>query len=186
MACTAVMSLAAMMMRKGYLSLVSVSVLGAAAHNLVQLAVAGAIIGSAALLRGYFPLLLLLAVPTGVFTGLAAYYLEGVTGRAAGHAGGPGVDGQLISPQLLPRRAALLRQAGIPHSVILSDLQEEERPESLNPAETALYLALQKARRVSAGLQEGLVLGADTVVCHRGEILANPRTGAKPAGCCAA
>ena len=92
-ACTAVMSLAAMMMRKGYLSLVSVSVLGAAAHNLVQLAVAGAIIGSAALLRGYFPLLLLLAVPTGVFTGLAAYYLEGVTRRALGHAGGPGVDG---------------------------------------------------------------------------------------------
>ncbi|HOJ83171.1 MAG TPA: Gx transporter family protein [Bacillota bacterium] len=92
-ACTAVMSLAAMMMRNGYLSLVSVSVLGAAAHNLVQLAVAGAIIGSAALLRGYFPLLLLLAVPTGVFTGLAAYYLEGVTRRALGHAGGPGVDG---------------------------------------------------------------------------------------------
>ena len=92
-ACTAVMSLAAMMMRKGYLSLVSVSVLGAAAHNLVQLAVAGAIIGSAALLRGYFPLLLLLAVPTGVFTGLAAYCLEGVTRRALGHAGGPGVDG---------------------------------------------------------------------------------------------
>ncbi len=93
LACTAVMSLAVLMMRKGYLSLISVSVLGAAAHNLAQLAVAGAVIGSTALLRGYFPLLLLLAVPTGIFTGLAAYYLEGVTRRALRHAGGPGVAG---------------------------------------------------------------------------------------------
>ncbi len=90
LASTAVMSLAAAAMRKGYLSLISVSVLGAAAHNLAQVAVAAAIIGSAALLRGYFPLLLLLAVPTGLFTGLAAYYLEGVTRRGLRHAGGPG------------------------------------------------------------------------------------------------
>ena len=89
-ACTAVMSLAVLLLHRGYLSLISVSVLGAAAHNLAQLAVAGAVIGSAALLRGYFPLLLLLAVPTGIFTGLAAHYLESVTRRALRHAGGPG------------------------------------------------------------------------------------------------
>lgn len=89
-ACTVIMALAALFMQKGYLSLVSVSVLGAAAHNLAQLTVAGAIIGSTTLLQGYFPLLLLLAVPTGIFTGLAAYYLESVTRRALRHAGGPG------------------------------------------------------------------------------------------------
>jgi len=92
-ACALVMSLAALLMKRGYLSLISVSLLGAAAHNLAQLAVAAAIIGSTALLRGYFPLLLLLAVPTGILTGLAAYYLEGVTKRALGHAGGTGVAG---------------------------------------------------------------------------------------------
>ena len=43
-----------------------------------------------ALLRGYFPLLLLLAVPTGIFTGLAAYYLEGVTRRAVSYTHLPG------------------------------------------------------------------------------------------------
>lgn len=91
--CTAVMSLAVLLMQRGYLSLVSVSVLGAAAHNLAQLALAAAIIGSTALLRGYYPLLLLLAVPTGIFTGLAAYYLEGVTWRALRQAGGPGAVG---------------------------------------------------------------------------------------------
>ncbi|NLA26383.1 MAG: Gx transporter family protein [Firmicutes bacterium] len=85
--CTVIMSLAVLLMQKGYLSLISVSVLGAAAHNLAQLAVAGAIIGSKALLQGYYPLLLLLSVPTGIFTGLAAYYLEGVTRRALRQAG---------------------------------------------------------------------------------------------------
>lgn len=88
--CTAVMSLAVLLVKKGYLSLISVSVLGAAAHNLAQLTVAAAIIGSATLLRGYLPLLLLLAVPTGFFTGLAAFYLEGVIRRALRQAGGMG------------------------------------------------------------------------------------------------
>lgn len=91
--CAAVMSLAASLERKGYLSLVSVSVLGAAAHNLAQIAVAAAVVGSATLFRGYLPVLLLLAVPTGIFTGLAAFYLEGVTGRVLRQAGGPGAAG---------------------------------------------------------------------------------------------
>ncbi len=91
--CTAVMALAALLMKKGYLSIISVSVLGAAAHNLAQIAVAAAAIGSAALLRGYLPLLLLLAVPTGFFTGLATFYLEGVTRRALRQAGEGGAAG---------------------------------------------------------------------------------------------
>ena len=91
--CTVVMSLAVLLMKKGYLSLISVSVLGATAHNLAQLTVASAIVGSATLLRGYLPLLLLLAVPTGFFTGLATFYLEGVTRRALHQAGETGAFG---------------------------------------------------------------------------------------------
>ena len=68
----------------------TVSVLGAAAHNIAQITVAAGVIGSAALWRGYLPLLLLLAVPTGFFTGLAAFYLEGVTRRVLRQAGGAG------------------------------------------------------------------------------------------------
>ena len=81
---------------------------------------------------------------------------------------------KLILASASPRRAALLRQAGIPHRVVLSDLKIEERPEIFTPAELAVYLALQKARRVAAGLREGIVLGADTVVYHRGEVLGKP------------
>jgi len=75
------MALVLILQRKGLVSLVSVSVIGAAVHNITQLTMASLIISSMALLKGYFPLLLILSVPTGIFTGLAAYYLEGVTLR---------------------------------------------------------------------------------------------------------
>lgn len=67
--------------KKELVSMISVSVIGAAVHNLTQLTMASVIIANFDLLRGYFPFLLLLSIPTGVFTGLAANYLEGVTGR---------------------------------------------------------------------------------------------------------
>ncbi len=78
---TAVMALMLLVREKGLVSLVSVSVVGAVAHNLTQLTVAALIISNPDLFRGYFPLLLLLSVPTGLFTGLAAAYLEIVLKR---------------------------------------------------------------------------------------------------------
>ena len=75
------MSMVIILQKKGLVSLISVSVVGAAVHNLTQLIMASLIISNAALFTGYYPLLLILSVPTGVFTGLAAYYLEGVTRR---------------------------------------------------------------------------------------------------------
>lgn len=88
-----VMALAVVLAKRGYLSLLSVSVLGAATFNLAQLAAASAIIANRALLQGYYPLLLILSVPTGIFTGLAAIYLEGITRRVVFQAGGTGIKG---------------------------------------------------------------------------------------------
>ena len=76
-----VMAAVLVFQKKNLVSLISVSVIGAAFHNLTQLSMASVIIASFDLLKGYFPFLLLLSVPTGIFTGLSAYYLEGVTGR---------------------------------------------------------------------------------------------------------
>ncbi len=84
------MGLVLVLQKKGLVSLLSVSVIGAAVHNLTQLGLAGLIIASPDLLRGYYPLLLLLSVPTGLFTGLAAFYLEGVTSRMIGQANAGG------------------------------------------------------------------------------------------------
>jgi heptaprenyl diphosphate synthase len=60
--------------RRGHFSLVAVSVIGAVAHNTAQVAVASLLIGNLNLLRLYLPLLLVLAVPAGILTGLAVYY----------------------------------------------------------------------------------------------------------------
>ena len=58
------------------LSLVGVSGLGAAVHNLAQIAAAAVLVSNAALLW-YLPYLLLFALPTGLATGFtAAYFLE--------------------------------------------------------------------------------------------------------------
>ncbi|MFO7951992.1 MAG: Gx transporter family protein [Bacillota bacterium] len=75
------MALVLLLRDRGVVSLLSVSVTGAAVHNLVQLSMASIIIASFDLLKGYFPFLMLLSVPTGIFTGIAANYLEGVTFR---------------------------------------------------------------------------------------------------------
>jgi heptaprenyl diphosphate synthase len=82
-----VMALLLMLKKREVISLLSVSVIGAAVHNLTQLAVASVMIANFSLFKGYYPLLLLLSVPTGIFTGLAAHYLEGVTGRMLKQAG---------------------------------------------------------------------------------------------------
>ena len=81
----------------------------------------------------------------------------------------------LVLASSSPRRAALLRLAGIPYRVIESGLAVESGPKGQAPSERAIYLAGQKAQRVAATLDEGLVLGADTLVWHRGEILGKPR-----------
>lgn len=75
------MALILILKEKGFVSLLSVSITGAAVHNLTQLTMASVIIASPDLIRGYYPLLILLSIPTGIFTGVAASYLEGVTAR---------------------------------------------------------------------------------------------------------
>lgn len=72
---TLVMALAGILWRKEMVSLVSVSILGAVAHNTAQVAAASILISTVNLLKLYLPLLLLLAVPTGFATGLAATYV---------------------------------------------------------------------------------------------------------------
>ena len=68
--------------RSQKITLVSVSLAGAVTFNLVQLALASLLVKNTLLFQGYIPFLLLLAVPTGLFTGLATIYLEKVARQA--------------------------------------------------------------------------------------------------------
>lgn len=80
---------------------------------------------------------------------------------------------KLILASASPRRADLLRQAGISFQVIAPDI-EEDLTVSLPPQEMVTWLAHKKALAVSKGLDRGIILAADTIVLHRGKILGKP------------
>jgi septum formation protein len=80
---------------------------------------------------------------------------------------------KLILASASPRRAALLRQVGIPFEVAVSTVRET--PRDLPPDQLVISLALDKAAQVARNYARGLVLGADTLVVHEGKILGKPR-----------
>jgi septum formation protein len=82
----------------------------------------------------------------------------------------------IILASASPRRARLLEQVGIPFRVIPAEGAEicPNRPQ-VEPAKLVRQLALKKAEQVARKLTRGIVLGADTVVLHRGEILGRPQ-----------
>ena len=73
-----------------------------------------------------------------------------------------------------PRRTQLLSMVGIAHEVIPPQVDETNEV----PAEPGLHvkiLAQRKALSVSSCEADALVLGADTIVYHDGEILGKPK-----------
>ncbi len=71
-----------------------------------------------------------------------------------------------------PRRREILSKLNIEFEVIPSDI--EETVVSQNPVITARYLSRLKAKSVWLKNKEALVIGADTVVYFRGQILGKP------------
>jgi septum formation protein len=80
---------------------------------------------------------------------------------------------KIILASSSPRRAELLRQAGLVFNIMVSEVDETPAP-GLTPAELVQLLALRKAGAVAAGLDNGIVIGADTVVVKDGRILGKP------------
>jgi septum formation protein len=82
----------------------------------------------------------------------------------------------LVLASASPRRAELLRAAGIPFEVAVADVDESQHPGE--DAETYVRrVAAAKAARVAASHPGRLVLGADTTVVLDGEVLGKPRDG---------
>lgn len=80
---------------------------------------------------------------------------------------------RLILASGSPRRAELLRAAGIPFDVFPVDVEERFRTGE-NPEHAVARLAEAKAVAAAASHPDAAVLGADTTVVVRGEALAKP------------
>lgn len=80
----------------------------------------------------------------------------------------------LILASASPRRQSLLREAGYDFLVHPADVDEEQYPANLLPAEVAVHLATLKAQHIAADYPDAVVLGADTVVAFGDQLLGKP------------
>lgn len=83
----------------------------------------------------------------------------------------------LILASQSPRRAALLKQMGFGFEVITAHL-DESSVTIQNPVEHTQTLARMKAEASRQKVENGILIGADTIVYHAGEILGKPKTPA--------
>ncbi len=81
---------------------------------------------------------------------------------------------RLVLASKSPRRAELLKKAGIDFQIEIPEVDEREISE--DPREHVLRLSKMKAQSVLPKVKEGLILGADTIVVSNGEILGKPRS----------
>lgn len=79
---------------------------------------------------------------------------------------------RIILASQSPRRRELLEMLGYPFEVKVSEA--EEKITSTNPAQVTEELSCQKAETVAEQIQQGLVIGADTVVSQNDKILGKP------------
>lgn len=79
----------------------------------------------------------------------------------------------LVLASASPRRAALLRMAGLPFTVRAANLDETTMPGEA-PDAYATRMARAKALAADGGMEPSLVLAADTIVVIDGTILGKP------------
>jgi septum formation protein len=83
---------------------------------------------------------------------------------------------KLILASASPRRAEILRDAGLPFTVISSAIDETPIPGE-SPRDLVARLSAAKAELVAArAIGPGIVIAADTVVVLEGRILSKPRS----------
>jgi septum formation protein len=81
---------------------------------------------------------------------------------------------EIILASASPRRRELLAQMGVPFQVITADVEELTEGDNIGPINVALYNARIKAEAVRKSNPGKWILGADTVVALRENILGKP------------
>lgn len=80
---------------------------------------------------------------------------------------------EIILASASERRARILEECGIQHQIIPSGA-EECHNEYMDVSETVQENARVKAEAVAEGIQDAVVIGADTLVVHNGDVLGKP------------
>ncbi|MFZ9746658.1 MAG: Maf family protein [Opitutaceae bacterium] len=83
----------------------------------------------------------------------------------------------LILASASPRRQELLVRLGLPFTVVVADIVEDETPDA-DPRRLVGHNAALKAAWVAARFPTATVLGADTTVCLDGQVLNKPADAA--------
>jgi len=87
----------------------------------------------------------------------------------------PAIQRPVILASGSPRRAALLRQAGLEFEIRKPSVEESNlAPQADSPDRIARTLAEGKSQWVARQYDNGLIIGADTVVAYNGTILGKP------------
>lgn len=81
---------------------------------------------------------------------------------------------KIILASASPRRKELLTQIGLEFEVIPS--QAEEIITKTEPGDVVEELSLQKAADVAAGVENGIIIGSDTIVWHDGHVMGKPHS----------
>jgi septum formation protein len=87
---------------------------------------------------------------------------------------------EIILASASPARLAMLRAAGLEPKVIVSGV-DETAIDAATPAELAGLLAQAKATAVAANLEQGLVIGCDSLLDLDGRALGKPASAAEAA-----
>jgi septum formation protein len=87
------------------------------------------------------------------------------------------IDLKLPQPVILasasPRRIQLLKEWGVKYTVCPSHIKETTSAKK--PSSIVKELALKKAESVARNVHKGIVIGADTIVVLKGDIIGKPR-----------
>jgi len=83
----------------------------------------------------------------------------------------------LILASASPRRQELLARLGLPFTVVVARVSEDEAPDA-DPRRLVAHNAALKAAWVAARFPAATVLGADTTICINGHVLNKPTDAA--------
>ncbi len=86
------------------------------------------------------------------------------------------IPGRLLLASRSPQRQQLLREAGYDFVVEPADVNEEDYPRTMLPADVAVQLAQLKANTVAQRFSHDTVLAADTVVAFGDLLLGKPQS----------